>query len=121
MKKFLLSTLVCFAIPSITLAATTEEMLREQDKTIVGRGGDIYGLLNSLLDRLPYIMGALAFFALLYSGGLYVLSFGDPGKMESAKKNLAWTITGIIAITAIYAIISVLISIIGPKGGAKLG
>ena len=69
---------------------------------------DAYSLADEVLKKIPYFLGGLAFLAILYSGAIYVTAFGDPGRMESAKKNLTWTVTGIVAIMAIYAIMSLI-------------
>lgn len=56
---------------------------------------------ESFLDRLPYILTILAFASLLFSGGMYVLAMGDATKMEQAKKNLTWTVYGMLAMSLV--------------------
>jgi len=81
-------------------------------------GGDtasaVSGILNYILNLAPYFLGALAFLAILYSGAMYVLSFGDPTKMETAKKNLTWTIIGIVAVAGVYIMITLATGLIRP-------
>lgn len=62
---------------------------------------------SSLLSRIPYFLGGLALLAILYSGAMYVFAMGDPSKFETAKKNLMWTIIGILAVAAIYPAIAI--------------
>jgi hypothetical protein len=69
---------------------------------------DIYSLSDEILNKIPYFLGGLAFLAILYSGAIYITSFGDPARMESAKKNLTWTVTGILAVMSVYGIMSVI-------------
>ncbi len=72
-------------------------------------------LANSLINRLPYFLGGLAFVAILYSGALYILALGDPAKTETAKKNFTWTIIGIITISSIYMVISLIVYLTNNK------
>ena len=75
----------------------------------------VWTLLSNVLSRFPYFLGGLAFLALLYSGGLYVFSTGDPQKMEMAKKNIIWTVIGILAITGNYAILGAILWLVSPR------
>lgn len=102
--KKLWPALVLF-LPTIAQAATVDALLQENDKTI-GKNSDLYGVFDSLVNRLPAILGGMAFLALLYSGFMYVMALGDPSKMESAKKNITWVFTGIIAVAVIYVVIN---------------
>ena len=76
--------------------------------------GDFYTVVNHLMDRIPYFLGGLAFLALLYSGAIYITSFGDPTRMESAKKNLTWTAIGIIAVVSIFAVMKIILWLTSP-------
>lgn len=84
------------------------------DPTKGSAGGDLVLLLNQLLNRIPYFLGGLALLALLYSGFLYITAFGDSTKMEMAKKNITWTVIGILAIAFIYIVIDLILSIFKP-------
>ena len=77
-----------------------------------GFSDGISTLANSVLNRAPYILGGLALLALIYSGFMYMTAYGDATKMEQAKKNISWTIIGIIAIAATSAIITIILQII---------
>lgn len=76
--------------------------------------GEAYGIINDLMNRIPTYLGGMALLAILYSGAIYIGSFGDPTKMEQAKKNLTWTVTGIVAVAAIYGIITTILWITNP-------
>lgn len=76
-------------------------------QTVEGEPAAAVGnVLSYLLNLAPYFLGGLAFLAILYSGAMYVLAFGDPTKMETAKKNLTWTIIGIVAVAGVYIMIT---------------
>lgn len=65
----------------------------------------IYSVLNDIIDRLPFYLTALAFFAFLFSSGMYIFAMGDATKMETAKKNMTWTAIGMIAMVLVSIII----------------
>lgn len=93
---------------------TLDKLLKAGDKTVVGgQESGILLLVQSLMDRIPYILGGLAVLALLYSGFLYIMALGDPTKMESAKKNITWVFTGILAVALIVIIMNIVIKITG--------
>lgn len=97
-------------------SSTDLQELNKLDKTpwSVDTGGvngsnAVSKLVASVMDRIPVYLGAFALIAILYSGGLYIASMGDPNKMEIAKKNLTWTLYGIIASSSVYAIIQLIL------------
>lgn len=74
----------------------------------VGSETAIYGLVNSVLERLPFFLTALAFAAFLYSGAMYVFAMGDTNKMEAAKKNLTWATIGMLAMSLVLVVIKII-------------
>lgn len=127
MKK--ISNLIYLALlvmlPGSALAtATIDDYLKCMDPTIVGdvskagqpctgTGGTdssiaIYSVIDSVLDRLPFFLTALAFAAFLYSGAMYVFAMGDTNKMEAAKKNLTWATIGMLAMSLVFAVIQLI-------------
>lgn len=114
-KVFLFASGLVF-MPATVLAATPEEALRSLDPTVANvRGeGSIFQLIDDVMNRLPYFLGGLAFLALLYSGAIYVSALGDPARMESAKKNLTWTVIGVLAAASVFIVIKVILWITNP-------
>lgn len=47
-----------------------------------------------------------AFLSLLYSGFLYITSAGDPNKAETARKNILWSIIGILIALLSFVLLS---------------
>jgi hypothetical protein len=76
------------------------------------RTADISVLANSVLNRIPYFLGGLALLAILYSGFMYMTAYGDAAKMEQAKKNITWTVVGIIVVAALTIIINLILRIV---------
>ncbi|MCX6809190.1 MAG: hypothetical protein NTZ65_00310 [Candidatus Berkelbacteria bacterium] len=111
-KKILfISSAILVCLPSIVLATYESPQGDISDLNPVVGGGDVYSLMTSIINRLPIWLGGFAFLALLYSGFIYLTSFGDATKMESAKKNLTWTVTGIIGVFSVFAIMKLIILI----------
>uniref|UniRef100_A0A7V3JAY2 Uncharacterized protein n=1 Tax=candidate division CPR3 bacterium TaxID=2268181 RepID=A0A7V3JAY2_UNCC3 len=63
-----------------------------------GGGNWIVGLLTRVANWILDLAGALAVFAIVYSGLMYITSAGNQEKSEKAKKNLIWAIVGLIVI-----------------------
>lgn len=61
----------------------------------------VLDLLNWVKDFLLDLAGIAAVIMVLYSAFLYVTSFGDETKAQTAKKTLIWSIAGlaIVALT----------------------
>jgi len=108
----MIEKIIYFISGTPAYAETAEELLRVNDRT-VAQTGDVFTLVDSILARIPYILGAMAFLAIIYSGFLYVMALGDPTKMESAKKNIYWVFTGILAIAVILIVMQVIVKITG--------
>lgn len=73
----------------------------------------IFEMLSYFLNLMPYLLGGLAFFGLLYSSIIYLSAMGDSGKIETAKKNITWIVTGIVAIATTLIIIRIIFNIVG--------
>ncbi len=73
----------------------------------------VFEMMSYFIDLLPVLLGALAFFAILYSAVLYLTAMGDPSRMEAAKKNITWVAMGVIAIAVTLIIINIVVNIAG--------
>jgi len=58
----------------------------------------VFDLLVTIIDLAVRLAGIVAFIFVLYASILYVTSFGDETKAETAKKTLLWAIIGILAV-----------------------
>ena len=112
--KYIITSILFTALPGRVIAAPSDiERLQKLDPTIAGKVAagsgsfDIFTVINSLIERLPFFLTAFAFAAFLFSGGMYVLAMGDATKMESAKKNMGWAAIGMVAMASVYIIIKI--------------
>ena len=69
-------------------------------------GALVLGIINWLL----LFTGAVAVFAIIYSGIMYMTAGGDVAKAEAARKNLIWAITGIVIIVLSFVIVNLVIT-----------
>jgi hypothetical protein len=113
MKKILKP--IFFALVLVGLFATrvfAQDLSQLEINPQPNDGGSAYAaLMTSLMNRIPVFLGGFAFLALLYSGGLYLFALGDANRMEMAKKNITWTIIGILAVALVFIVIKVVIQI----------
>ena len=103
--------LALFFLPSAIARAQT---LTDLDPTQGITGGSFFKLIDEVMNRLPYFLGGLAFLALLYSGAIYISALGDPARMEAAKKNLTWTMIGVLAAASVFIVIKLILWITNP-------
>lgn len=73
----------------------------------------LFSMMSYVLNLIPVLLGALAFFAIVYSAVLYLMAMGDPGKMEVAKKNITWIVMGVVIVAVTLIVIKVIVNIVG--------
>lgn len=73
----------------------------------------LFDMLSYFLNLMPYLLGGLAFFGLLYSSVIYFSAMGDPSRTEAAKKNITWIVTGIVMIAVVLVVINIIFNIVG--------
>ena len=112
--KILHSLPITPAYAAASTPTSMDNLLRSGDRTVAS-SGDIFTLVQSIMDRIPVILGGMAFLALVYSGVLYISAFGDTTKMESAKKNITWVFTGILAVAVVLIVMNIVIRITGSR------
>jgi len=71
---------------------------------VINRSG---GLIWSIIRLAVYYSEFVAAFYILYASFLYMTSFGDDSKAESAKKTLIWAVIGLAFIISVNTLLSV--------------
>lgn len=66
------------------------------------------------------VMGGLALILFIWAGQGYIMSFGNPEKVEASKKTLTGTVFGIVIILAAWTLVNILLSLILPGGSTKI-
>ena len=82
--------------------ATTPEM---KGKQIEGKGGLIQTIVNVLL----WVVGALSVIMIIFSGIRYVTSAGDAAKTKAAQNSLIYAVVGLIVAIFAWAIVNMVI------------
>lgn len=99
-KIFVWLVLSLWASPVLaTAAASLDDFNKTKFK------GDLSEALNFILKAIPTFLAPLALLAIVWAGILYMTSFGDAAKAESAKKTLTWAIIGLVLTIGFWAIL----------------
>lgn len=69
---------------------------------------NINSLFTGFIDIALTIIAITAFGGLIYSGFMYITSSGDAGKVETARKNIVWSLTGIILASLSFLLVQFL-------------
>lgn len=78
----------------------------------VTKEGDLKQLIIGWTNFLLPLAAVLAVLAVVWAGFLYITSFGDDGRTESAKKIIMWVVVGILVMAGAYAIVNVILEAI---------
>lgn len=72
----------------------------------IGTNTSNYGtLIMTVVSLIFAFIAAMAFGGIMYSGVMMITSGGDATKFAAGKKNLIWSIIGIIVVTLSYFIL----------------
>lgn len=75
-------------------------------KKIIGTDIGNYGkLVMDIVSIIFAFLAAMAFIGIVYSGVMMITAGGDATKFATGKKNLIWSIIGIIVVTLSYFIL----------------
>lgn len=100
-----------------TFAATTNFNLDLKNiKTIDPSSGA--GLQVTVTNLIFAFLAAMAFIGIIYSGVMMITAGGDAAKFAAGKKNLIWSIVGVVVIVLSYFIIKFVYSLTGTLIGA---
>jgi len=78
-------------------------------------GGDktFEQVINSVITAVLGITGVLALIAFIYGGLTWMISYGDPGKIQKGKTMMVWAVAGLVVIFSAYAIITFVFDALG--------
>lgn len=68
----------------------------------------IPALIKNIITAALTFAGVIALVLLIYAGAMYILSKGDPQKVESAKKTFTWAIVGLLIILLSFFIVGMI-------------
>lgn len=82
-----------------------------------GFASDLGSLLSSLLTIVMALAALAVFLFLIWGAFEWITSGGDKGKTESARNKITSAVIGLIVLAASYAILMLLLQILGFQGG----
>lgn len=85
------------------------EMRRGADTTGTQGGQDVDQIIQTVVNVLFFILGAVAVIMIIWSGIRYVTSAGNATAVTSAKNTLIYSVVGLIVAMLAYAIVSFII------------
>lgn len=111
---WLLGVLIIFAVVVFSFSTV---YAAEGDGVVIPTGTGLSGatvkdILTALLNWLLEIVGIIAIIGFVVSGIQYIVSTGNDKMMESAKKNMMYSLIGITVALAAYVIIKAIDSIL---------
>lgn len=68
-------------------------------------------LVDTIIDTLLFIIGALSVIMIIVGGILYVISQGDSGNVTKAKNTILYSVVGLIVAGLAYAIVHFVIQL----------
>lgn len=77
---------------------------------------DFFQMLFNLTEWFLAILGAMAFLFFLYGGALFVISFGDSGKVKKGQAVMLNTVLGIVVILGAYTAVKFVAEVVGVTG-----
>jgi hypothetical protein len=75
--------------------------------------GSIMGILTSAMFWLMGIFGIMGIVGFLISGIQYLTSAGDEDMIKTAKRNMTWSIVGVVVGLSGYVIVKAIIALLG--------
>lgn len=67
--------------------------------------GDVNLFITNIFQWIFAVLGVAAFIGIVYSGFMMVTSGGDATKFAVAKKNLLWSVIGVVVIAVAYMLV----------------
>lgn len=98
--------LVCLSVGTATAAVTLVNPIGYND---------FPSLLFAIADGIAVLIGSLAVIMIIWSGILFLLSAGDPTRIQKAKSALIWAIVGIVVAISAGVIIETIKGILGAQ------
>ncbi len=120
--QFVLLIAIMILSISVAHAAGIDPSFKPENQPGIGAGGDVGSgteTISATIFILQVLTGALLYFAapvaviVISLNGFQIITGGaDTEKLEQGKKNLTWSIAGLLLIILSYSIVKILIGII---------
>lgn len=94
--------------PSIISRVLAQSQTLKDITSKAGTNADlstVVDALNFAIKTALALAGVVGVIMIMYASVLYVISFGDESKAETAKKTLLWSIIGVIVVALAWSIV----------------
>lgn len=112
-KNFILIVGIAIGISLMTPVAThAASVIADQCKGVTdssicnNQDADANGIVNTIVNLLLYIIGAISVVMIIVGGLLYTLSAGDSGKVTTAKNTILYAVIGLVVAFVAYAVVN---------------
>ena len=109
-----------FAVTAAVLPATSTtfalDPAKEAQEGVQGAGGgrggeaDLKSAIQTVINVLLFIIGAVSVIMIIIGGLRYVISNGDQGQVTSAKNTILYAVVGLVVALLAFAIVNFVIS-----------
>ena len=121
MKKYITYIAILLTAGFVALApldvalaqSPADQMLDGAGQTGTSGGQDVNSLIQTVVNVMFFILGAVAVIMIIWSGIRYVTSAGNQTAVVSAKNTLIYAVVGLVVALLAYAIVSFVIEALG--------
>lgn len=107
----LLIGVVSFAAPAFAVDTTAAcEGVQATGGTCTGGEGEIKGIINTVVDILSIIVGAVSVIMIIIGGLRYITSAGDSSNVQAAKNTILYAIVGLVIVIFAQAIVAFVVN-----------
>lgn len=99
-------------------AAAVDDVKLDLSKIKIANPTNFATIWNNVQGLLFAFLVAMAFAGIIYSGVMMITAGGDATKFAAGKKNLIWSVIGIVVVVLAYFIINFVYSLTGSLIGA---
>lgn len=87
--------------------AAADDIKLTLPNSVIGTNTSNYGtVLMRIIGMVFAFLAVMAFIGIVYSGIMMITAGGDAPKFAAGRKNLLWSIIGIIVVTLAYSIMA---------------
>ncbi|HEU5121379.1 MAG TPA: TrbC/VirB2 family protein [Candidatus Saccharimonadales bacterium] len=95
--------------PSLALAAPADEIRGGVDSVGGGEAASLESNLETIVNLLLFVLGAIAVIMIVIGGIRYATSNGDSSAITSAKNTILYSVIGLVVAIMAYAIVNFVI------------
>lgn len=107
-NKWDLPTINCYWLPGCSVSSNKAEPEPGSKEILKGQNNVLYKMLGNIVSTLIQVVWVVSVVAIVISGFMMLLSWGDEEKVKTAKKWVIWSLVWVFASISSYGIISII-------------